>query len=266
MTEQSIITLGMTMKIKQRQAKLVEIVRKKEKVSVEYLATYLEASRETIRRDLTELTRLGKVQKIHGGATMPRLYGEGSFQQRMSDNIDSKIRIARAAAKLFKPEETLFIDTGSTTLYFAEYLAGIAGLTVITNSFEIARTVSANDTGIRTYLLGGEFGADNHQTVGSMVTAQIKSFRGHHAVLTIGALDVWTGAMDFNIEETQVARSMIEQSRSLTVLVDQTKFNTMASFEVCSLAQIDRLICDGPPPSALADALKAAGVEVIVAS
>jgi len=253
------------MKIQQRQAKLVEIVRKKEKVSVDYLATQLKASRETIRRDLNKLTKSGKIQKIHGGATMPRIFGEGSFQQRMSGNIESKIRIARTAAKLFKPEETLFIDTGSTTLYFAEYLAKTAGIMVVTNSFEIARTVSANGTGIRTYLLGGEFGVDNRQTTGTMVCSQIKSFRAHHVVLTIGALDEQTGAMDFNIEETQVARAMIEQSKSVTVLVDHTKFNSLASFEVCSLSQIDRLICDKAPSNTLTDALKTAGVDIIVA-
>jgi len=254
------------MKVQQRQTRLVEIVRKKEKVSVEYLATCLNASRETIRRDLTKLAKSGKIQKFHGGATTPGHYGEGSFQQRMSNNIDAKIRIARTAAKLFKPEETLFIDTGSTTLCFAEYLAKTAGLMVVTNSFEIARTVSTSGTGIRTYLLGGEFGADNRQTIGSMVCSQIKSFRAHHAVLTIGALDEKTGAMDYNIEETQVARAMIEQSKSVTVLVDHSKFNALASFEVCALAQIDRLVCDKEPPGTLKDALKKAGTEIIAAN
>jgi len=254
------------MRVRQRQTKLVEIVRKKERASVEDLATYLEASRETIRRDLTELAKSGKIQKIHGGATMPRVYGEGPFRQRMSDNVDAKMRIARSAVALFESEETLFIDTGSTTLYFAEELAGISGLTVVTNSTEIARTISMTRSGNRTYLLGGEFSADNRQTVGTMVAAQIRSFRAHHAVLTIGALDERTGAMDFNIEEAQVARAMIEQSESLTVLVDHSKFNALASFEVCPLARIDRLVCDVKPPEEIGRKLKATGGEVILAN
>ena len=68
----------------------------------------------------------------------------------------------------------------------------------------------------RTFLLGGEFHADNRQTIGSMVISQLKSFRAHHAVLTIGALDARTGVMDYSIEEAQLARGMIEQAEGGT--------------------------------------------------
>ena len=253
------------MKIKQRQGKIVEIIRKKEQVTVEELAVKLNISRETIRRDLTSLANSGKIRKIHGGATLPQVFGEGSFQQRMSDNPEAKARIAAAASRLFSAGQTLFVDTGSTTLHFAEKLSEVSGLTIVTNSTEIAGTVSSSASGNRTFLLGGEFSPDNRQTVGTMVATQIRLFRAHHAVLTVGALDGRTGMMDYNIEEAQIARAMIEQSESVTVLVDSSKFNEVASFEVCSLAQIDRLVCDVSPPDALGDALMAAGVQIILA-
>ena len=253
------------MKIKQRQSKIVEIVREKERVTVEQLATILGISRETIRRDLTDLSNSDKIRKFHGGAALPRNFGESSFQQRMSENAEAKARVAQAAAKLFAPGETLFIDTGSTTLYFAERLSEVIGLTIVTNSTLIARAVAGSGAGNQIFLLGGEYSADNAQTVGTMVASQIRSFRAHHAVLTIGALDGRTGAMDYNIEEAQVARAMVEQSRSVTILMDGTKFNQLASFEVCSLENIDRLVCDIAPPEALGQALKEAGVAVVVA-
>jgi len=251
------------MKIKSRHGQILEIIRKNERATVDELAGRLGISRETIRRDLSSLANAGKILKFHGGAKLPRVFGEGSFHQRMSANVAAKLRIARAASNLFTAGETLFVDTGSTTLYFAEKLAEVSGLTIITNSTEIARTVSEPATNNRTYLLGGEFGADNRQTVGTLVTAQIPSFRAHHAILTVGALDGTTGMMDFNIEEAQIARAMIAQSESLTVLADHSKFDQIASFEVGPLAQIDRLVCDRPPPAKLADALKDAGVAVI---
>ncbi len=261
------------MKIKFRQQKIVEITRKQKTATVEGLAVLLDVSRETIRRDLTDLERSGKIQKTHGGATLPRVFGEGSFQQRMSDNAEAKMLIAQTAVSLFEEGETLFIDTGSTTLYLAEKLSEVSGLTVITNSVEIAREVSssaasarmAGGSNNRVFLLGGEFYCDNQQTAGTMVSSQIRLFRAHHAVLTIGALDGRTGAMDFNIDEAQVARAMIEQSQSVTVLVDASKFDQLASFEVCSLAQIDRIICDRAPPPSLAEAMENAGINVIVA-
>ncbi len=253
------------MKIKRRQSKILEIIRKKERVAVEELAHLLDISKETIRRDLTDLANLDKIKKIHGGATLPRVFGEGSFQHRMGENATNKAAIGHAAAKLFQTGETLFIDTGSTTHYFAQELAEISGLTIVTNSTWIARTVASTNNNNQVFLLGGEFSSDNSQTVGAMVTSQIRSFRAHHAVLTIGALDWRTGAMDYDIEEAQIARAMIEQSQSVTVLMDSSKFNKLASFEVCSLEKIDRIICDSIPPNELNEALIAANVEIIIA-
>jgi DeoR family glycerol-3-phosphate regulon repressor len=252
------------MKVYARQNKLVEIVRRQEKASVGELAQLLDASRETIRRDLAQLANSNKIHKIHGGATMPRVLGEGPFQQRLSDNVEAKVKIAQTAASLFKPGETLLIDTGSTTLFFAEEIAKIAELTVVTNSTEIARTISKVNNGSRVFLLGGEFRADNSQTYGTMVVSQIKSFRAHHAVLTIGAMDKRTGAMDFNIEEALVAQAMIEQSEKLTVLADYSKFNALASFEVCPLEKIHRLVCDTRPPGDICEFLETAGGQLIL--
>ena len=252
------------MNIHDRQVKLVDIIRKKEKVSVQELAVILNASRETVRRDLTQLEKGGKIQKVHGGATIPRILGEGPYQHRVSENVEAKIRIAKAAATLFKPGETLLIDTGSTTIYFAEEITRIPGLTIVTNSTEIARTIARAKNGSRVFLLGGEYGADNSQTIGAMVTAQIRSFRAHHAVLTIGALDRRTGAMDYSIEEAQVAHAMIEQSEQLTLLVDSSKFDKLASFEVCPLDRIRNLVCETRPADDICVALEKAGGRLIV--
>ena len=250
------------MKIRDRRTKLVEIVWREESASVEMLAGLLRSSRETIRRDLTQLAKQGKVQKVHGGAIKPTVLGEPAFQQRLSENAPAKMAIAKTAAALFRPGEAIFVDTGSTTLFLAEKIAGIGGLTVITNSTEIARVMEKADNGHRVFLLGGEYRAGNSQTVGTMVTEQIRSFRAHHAVLTVGALDCRTGAMDYNIEEAQVARAMIAQSQKLTILADHSKFNALASFEVCSLTQITNLVCDTPVPGDTLEALQKGGTIV----
>lgn len=239
------------MKVRNRQDRLVEIVRTEEQASVERLASLLGASRETIRRDLTHLAGLGKLRKVHGGAVMPSVIGEPGFQQRLSENAPAKAAIAKRAAGLFKPGEAMFMDTGSTTLFFAEEIARVGGMTIVTNSSEIARVIDAADTGHRVFLLGGEYRAGNSQTFGTMVVEQIRSFRAHHSVLTVGALDERSGAMDYNIEEAQVARAMIAQSRKVTILADRSKFGALASFEVCALARIDTLICDGPVPDGI---------------
>ena len=249
-----------------RQAEIVNIIRQHNRVTVEELARILKISKETIRRDLTELARIGKVQKFHGGASMPMITGEGPFRDRMSDNALAKAAIAAEAVKLISQGETILIDTGSTTVYFAEKLAKVSNLTVVTNSAEIARVISLASLQCKTFLIGGEFNADNRQTFGSMAVSQIRSFRAHHAVLTIGALDLRTGIMDFCIEEAQVARAMIEQAESLTILADSSKIGRIASFEVCSLDRITNLVCDQSLPEKYQAALIEAGVKIFIVS
>jgi len=253
------------MKRTERQRKVLELVRRQDRASVEELSTLLQISYETVRRDLSDLEATGSIQKVHGGAILPRMFGEGPFQQRMAENAEAKVRISKTAAPLFSGGETVFINTGSTTLYFIERLCETSGLTIITNSSAIARVASNAKADNRVFLLGGEFSSNNHQTIGTMVAAQARLFQAHHTVMTIGAMDSNAGAMFFSIEEAQTAIAMIEQSQSLTVLADRSKFDQIASFKVCALNQIDRLVCEEMPSGDLGKALKNAGVEMIQA-
>lgn len=251
------------LKVKVRQEKIIEQVRKNKQVTIEELSDQLGSSRETIRRDVSELAKQGHVQKVHGGAKIPDHFGNGSFRDRMSTNTQAKTRIAEAAIKLFRPGETLFIVNGSTTLYFAEQLKKLSNLTIISNSGEIAKATYSKDSQNRVFLLGGEYDVTNNQTVGTMVASQIRTFRAHHAVLTVAALDDVTGAMDFSIDESQIARAMIERSQSVTILIDSSKFDKLASFEVCGFAKIDRIVCDVSPSGSLRTALETSDVEII---
>ncbi len=246
-----------------RQTEIANIIRQRDYVNVNELAEQLKTSRETIRRDLTELARSGKVQKFHGGASLPVLVGEGPFRHRMGENAAAKMDIAAAAVSLISPGETILIDTGSTTFYFAEKLSEIPNLTIVTNSTKIARVMSGEPNPARTFLLGGEFHGDNRQTIGSMAISQVQSFRAHHAVLTVGAVDTRTGVMDFSIEEAQLARAMVEQAEIITLLVDSSKFNQIASFEVCSLKKVTNLVCEKEPSGKMREALVEAGVNII---
>ena len=249
-----------------RQTKIINILRQQNRVSVHELAKSLSISRETVRRDLTALAKVGKVQKFHGGALLPLSNSEGPFGERMRAHVTEKARITTEAVKLISPGETILIDTGSTTLYFAEKLAEIPNLTVITNSSEIASTISLSSKQSQVFLLGGLFNAGNRQTVGNLVVSQMRFFRAHHAILTIGAINAITGLMDFNIEEAQIDQAMIEQAESVTILADNSKFGRIASFKVCGLDRVTNLVCDKVPSEKINSALKEAKVNVICAN
>lgn len=234
------------MKPSERQAKIISILRKKGRVTVEELVSQLETSPETIRRDLSALSAAGKLQKVHGGAILSSMIGEGPFQQRMGESVAAKCQIAEKACKLISPGDTLFIDTGSTTLIFAEELASIENLTVVTNSTDIAKIV-ATQSSTQVYLVGGSYNAEVRETTGPMAISQLRQFRMNHAILTVGAVDAQAGIMDFNIDEAQLAKIMIDQSENIIVLADSSKLNRIGSFIVAPLEKIDYLICESEP-------------------
>ncbi|MEI4472918.1 DeoR/GlpR family DNA-binding transcription regulator [Frigidibacter sp. MR17.24] len=246
-----------------RHARIVEMLDRSGSVSVETLAVTLDASRETIRRDLAALDRQGLARKVHGGARRLELIPtEIDFDARMTENVPEKRRIAQAAAKLFKHGDALFMDAGSTTIFFSEHLAQLSGLTVITNCMGAIRHLSGS--GARIFLLGGEYEEAGQETLGPLTEADLRRFRAEHVVLTVGALH--EGAiMDYDLREASLARAMLAQARTLTVLADHAKFDRPAVFEVAPLSRVDRLVTDRAPPPHLREALRAAGVEVIIA-
>lgn len=247
-----------------RRGRIVKLVSELSTVSVDELATRLGASKETIRRDLAVLADEGRIRKTHGSAAVLDRRVEGPFSSRMAEAEVEKRRIAGRAAALFERGDTLFVDTGTTTLYFAESLAERSGLTVITNSLLIAEAISKGGKDNKVFLLGGEFLPDAHQTVGPLTLEQISRFNTNHVVLTVGAISN-QGIMDFSIEEVEVARAMILNSRLVTVIADSSKLEREALFLLCSLDRVDRLIVDKAPSMELAEALKQAGVDVLIA-
>ena len=252
-----------------RHTEIVKLVHKRGEVSVDDLADILSVSRETIRRDLSQLDADGRIRKFHGGARLAQpvpadSQGEGPFALRMAENLSAKREIARVASELFPKGQSLFIDTGTTTQILADVLADVEPLVIITNSTKIAATVSAN--GEHTvFLIGGEYEADACENLGPLAIEQIRKFRARHVVLTVAAVDE-TMVMDFNLRETEVARAMIEQAEEVTILADSSKFGKRGLFEVASLSAVTRLVTDVPPPRHLAQAMSDAGIRVIVAS
>ena len=99
--------------------------------TVQQLCEALHTSESTIRRDLTELDRQGRLTKVHGGATLPDsrfLADEPTMEAKETLAVAEKRSIAAAAAALITAEDFVFIDAGTTTLELVRALTGPSGL------------------------------------------------------------------------------------------------------------------------------------------
>lgn len=98
-----------------------------------------------------------------------------------------------------------------------------------------------------------------------MTNDQIQMLSTDHAVLTVGAVDATGRFMDFIADAAYTARAMMSHARQVTVLVNSSKLEQTALFQVCTANQVSRIVTDAAPPPGLMTSFRAAGVEVIIA-
>ena len=160
------------------------------------LARSLGVSGETVRRDIKLMAHDGLVRKVHGGVGMPDPLHESGFRQRLRENPAAKRAIAVHAAREVANGDSVMLDTGSTTAYVAEALRDHRELMVMTNSIDIAHALATRN-GNRVFMAGGELRGDDGAALGSGAVEFIGRFWARVAFLSIGAIDIEDGLMDY---------------------------------------------------------------------
>jgi DeoR family glycerol-3-phosphate regulon repressor len=247
-----------------RHAEILRLVEEAGTITIADLATKLDVSLETVRRDVKPLTRDGSVLKMHGAIGLPSFVGEAPFERRMRENADAKRAIARAVAATIRDGESVMLDTGTSTSFLARELTGHRRLTVVTNSSDIARTL-ATVNGNKVYMAGGELRSDSGASFGMMAIEFIGRFNVIHAVISTGAVDAERGIMDHELDEAEFARVVLTRGSRRVVVTDHSKFGKQGLVQVCGFGGFDELVTDRAPTPEIAAKLQEAGARVTVA-
>jgi DeoR family glycerol-3-phosphate regulon repressor len=253
------------LRLNDRQAQLLEQLRRHRTASIAALAKALDVSTETVRRDVRWLAAKGLVAKSHGSVAWPDRREDRPLQRRLMANMPAKQAIAAAVAKEIADGESLLIDTASTNIYVAEALQGHRGLTAITNSAPIAQRLSQGHDS-KVLLAGGEVRADDSAAFGPSTIAFLEQFQADTAIISAAAINAETGVMDNHLCEAEICQALIRRAHRVILAADQTKFAAQGLVVACRLADVDLLVTDGPPPEELARRLEAADVEVQIAT
>ena len=108
-----------------RRQKILDLVLQNGSASVTELSKEFDTSESTIRRDLVALSNLGKLNKVHGGATVLSqqfVNNEDNNEEKFLKNIDEKALIAKYAAEQVNDEDFVFLDAGSTSYLLIDFL------------------------------------------------------------------------------------------------------------------------------------------------
>lgn len=247
------------MLLSKRHGEILRLLRDEGTITISDLAARLGVSLETVRRDVKPLTREGKVTKVHGAVGLASHFGEAPFERRMRENAAAKRMIARHVAASIRDGDSLMLDTGTTTSFVARELVSHRRLTVVTNSSDIARTLSTIN-GNRVYMAGGELRGDSGAAFGISAIEFVSRFSVAHAIVSAGAIDAARGVMDYDLEEAEFARMVLSRGSRKLVVTDHTKFGRKGLVTVCDFSGFQALVTDRAPPEELAQALQLAGV------
>ena len=213
----------------ERFAKIVKIVNQEGTVTVLELAQAIGISESTIRRDLNQLDKLGRIRKVHGGATAVVLMSDGherNMQEKYSRNIEEKRAIAAYAATLVHPNDFVFLDAGSTTEQMAEYLEENTAF-YVTNGITLAQKLAAR--GFKTMLLAGRVKASTDAVIGMEAVSSLARYHFTRGFFGTNGITVAEGFTTPDLEEAANKRSAMEHCRQCYVLADNSKFDTLSN-------------------------------------
>ena len=248
-----------------RQSEILRIARDEGRVVVEDLAHRFAVTLQTIRRDLTELSDLGHLDRVHGGA-VPRVGASNlGYDQRRRLHAGAKTAIGRACAALIPENSTLIMNIGTTTEAVARELLGHRNITVITNNMNVANILAANP-GCEVMVAGGALRRSDGGLVGDLTTQFFEQFKVDFAVIGASALDADGDLLDYDLAEVRVSKAILRQARRSILVCDHSKLERAAPARLASLGEINVMVTDRPLPQALAQRCAEWGTEVVVAA
>jgi len=217
-------------------------------VSIKELSNRLGVSSMTIRRDLQELADEGVLRLIPGGAVMRRestpFNEEYTITKAKSHMIKEKIKICQKAASFIREEDTIIIDTGSTTEHLPRFIPQNMRLTIVCYCLNILLGVYQHNKGSQIIFPGGYFHENSLMFESVEGVELIRRVRANKAFISAAGVDEKLGITCANFYEVQTKRAIIEHSDTKILLVDSSKFGKVTAAYFADLGEMDIVITD----------------------
>ena len=216
-------------------------------ILISTMSQKLDCSEETIRRDLKELEAQNKLKRIHGGAFLPEADDKGApVQLRETFFSEEKKKLAAYAIDHFiHNNDTIFLDCSTTCLALAnEIVQRNLSVTIITNSLRIFDLFSNQFSKVKLIALGGTFRQRSNSFSGYQTTSAISYYLADKCFISNPVVDLDHGLLDNNMNESQVRKAYISQSREHYLIADHTKFSDSADYIITGLDSINMIITD----------------------
>ncbi|QEM10204.1 DeoR/GlpR family DNA-binding transcription regulator [Mucilaginibacter rubeus] len=246
------------MNFPKRKQKIIEQLNQTGEVDIKQLATELDISEITIRRDLNQLAADGLLYRTHGGATKVNpLERPHSFVNKSAQNAGVKDAICRLAAAQINDGDIIFMDCGSTVFRLCQFIKN-KKIKVITNSLPVIYELQ--DCAVSVNIIGGELDKERQAVHGTTAIEHINKYRATKAFLGIDGISE-AGLFANSEHEASITSAFAANSAYTYILCDATKIGKETYLNFAGLNLISAIITNGDEDSLLF--LKRNGVTVL---
>ncbi|GAA2181834.1 DeoR/GlpR family DNA-binding transcription regulator [Brooklawnia cerclae] len=247
----------------ERQARILQAVAERRIASTEALASELQVSPETIRRDIRTLDDQGALRRVRGGAASTTITnGEPLIEERQLLNRPAKEAIGRLAADLLEDGQMVILDLGTTAMEVARAMApGFRGV-VATNSLLIAGELAERHD-IEVLVCGGRVRGGDLALSNAFSVEFFAQLHADVAFVSSGGVSAEEGLTDFYLDEVATRQQMLRSARQAFVLADSSKFGVVAPYAVAPLGCELGLITDRVPDPELERAIRRRGGAIV---
>jgi len=239
----------------------MELLETRESIEVVELTDLFSISKVTARNDLDDLEAKGLLVRTHGGAVMAERHDlVRLISDTINENSDKKKKICAMAAKLVEPGQNIIIDSGSTTVHLAQYVAN-RPITVITNSVLVVQELMGAEQ-VELIVAGGVLRRQSRAFMGAYARHSFEQIRADILFLGASGVTLEQGITCTNMIEADTKHAMIRSVTRVCLLVDSTKFGKVSLAKVCDWDSVDILVTDEIDPD-LRFQFEARGVQVI---
>ena len=234
-------------------------------MGIDDIVSKLGISRSTVHRDLCELEKMHQILRIRGGAVSlnKSISHEPPLELRRDSQLEEKQRIAKAALQYVNERDTVLLDSGTTTIELARLFNGFESLMVATYDLFIANELS-NMQNITLLVIGGVQRKRFNTLIGYFSEVVINQIHADTLFLSVDAIDIAHGCMNYNIEEISVKKSLMRSAKKVIVLCDHTKFETIAFINTCNINEVNTIITGKEARPETINQLREMGVDVIL--
>lgn len=248
----------------QRISEIEQYVYTHKTVTLDELCQIFQVSKNTIRRDVEEITQNSDIVKTYGGvmvSTLPRK-PLVSFAERNVSHQEHKRQIAARAAALVNEGDSIFIDSGTTTLYMLEHIKD-KRITLITNNIEVMVQAIPYDN-INLISLSGTLNRKTLSFTGTNAAKLLSSYNIQKAFLSATGITLENGATNSSPEETCIKEIAVKKSMEKYLLVDSSKFSSVSLLTYCNVKDLTGIITDQKPNADFCDYAAKHQVSVII--